>query len=139
VAYLGFCSHLCTGWSKMYLPRLNSIFSATSDFNLKKLCCRTIVLKPFVFVRFCTEPSSGYSIIEEYFRTSESPEKVRRAFQVTFGVKVGPDRHTISNLVNFARQDQFWTLTLKAAGLQQQGLKPIFKKLESKHTEHIVI
>jgi hypothetical protein len=38
-------------------------------------------------------------IIEEYIRSSESPEKFRRAFQVKFGVEVGLDRHTISNLV----------------------------------------
>jgi hypothetical protein len=38
-------------------------------------------------------------IIEEYIRLSESPEKVRRAFQVKFGVKVGPDRNIISNFV----------------------------------------
>jgi hypothetical protein len=38
-------------------------------------------------------------IIEEFIRSLESPEKVRRAFQVKFSVKVGPERHTISNLV----------------------------------------
>jgi hypothetical protein len=70
-------------------------------------------------------------IIEEYIRSSESPEKVRRAFQVNFDVKVGPDRH--------ARQDQFWMITLKAADLQQQRLKPVFKKFDGKHIEHIVI
>jgi hypothetical protein len=43
-------------------------------------------------------------IIEEYIRSSENPEKVRRAFQVNFGVKVGPDRHTISNLVKKFRK-----------------------------------
>jgi hypothetical protein len=42
---------LCKGyteWSRMYLPSLNSIFSAMSGYNLKKLCWHTVVLKPFV-------------------------------------------------------------------------------------------
>jgi hypothetical protein len=43
-------------------------------------------------------------IIEEYIRSSESPEKIRRALQVKFGVKVGPDRHTIANLVKKVRK-----------------------------------
>jgi transposase len=43
-------------------------------------------------------------IIEEHIRSSESPQKVRRAFQVKFGDKVGPDRHTISNLVKKFRK-----------------------------------
>jgi hypothetical protein len=47
-----FCTYLYTGWSKMYLPSLNTIFSATSDYNLKKLCWRTVVPKPFVYHLF---------------------------------------------------------------------------------------
>jgi hypothetical protein len=94
-------------------------------------------------IRFCfrTVPSSGYSIIEEYIRSSESPEKVRREFQVKSGVKVGPDRHTISNLVKKYRKagsvlDDYY----QSGRNQQQGLKPIFKKLfGGEHIEHIVI
>jgi transposase len=43
-------------------------------------------------------------IIEENIRSSESLEKVLRAFHVKFGVKVKPDRHTISNLVKKFRK-----------------------------------
>jgi hypothetical protein len=32
----------------MYLPSLNSIFSARSGYNLKKLCWHTVVLKLFI-------------------------------------------------------------------------------------------
>jgi transposase len=43
-------------------------------------------------------------IIEDHIRSSENKEKVRRAFQVKFGVKVGPDRYTVSNLVKKCRK-----------------------------------
>lgn len=42
-----------TGRPKMYLPSLNSFFSGMSDYNLKKICSHTVVLKSFVFF-FCT-------------------------------------------------------------------------------------
>lgn len=56
-------------------------------------------------------------INEECIRPSESPGKVRRAFQVTFDVKVG------SASRNVIRQDQ---LLPPAAGFQLQRLKTIF-------------
>jgi hypothetical protein len=69
-------------------------------------------------------------IIEEYIRSSESPENVGRAFQVKFGVKVGPDRHTISNLVKKFRK----------TGRSNFGMRlRKIVEVEGKHIEHIVI
>jgi hypothetical protein len=86
----------------MYLPSLNSIFSATSDYNLKKLCWHTAVLKPFVIcfrsILYSIEQRKYhhrriYSII---WKPRNGQKSIPRKSAV---VKVGPDRHTISNLV----------------------------------------
>lgn len=86
-------------WSEMYLSDSNSIYSATSKYNLNKLCWHTVALKPFlscIFVRFCTVPSNGYWSSKGSFyhlktqRRSQvqksAPGKVRcQSFYIHFG------------------------------------------------------
>jgi hypothetical protein len=93
--------YVYTGWSKMYLPSLNSVFSATNYCNLK-LCWHTVILKPFVYHLFSFGFVQYWAADIRYRRVHSiiwKPRKGQKNVAGKFDVKFGSDRHTISNLV----------------------------------------